>query len=54
MEKMPRNNQKNSAKSNSNPFELLSDVDDNGTNEEEISSAAATGAGILRVHAVAL
>jgi hypothetical protein len=42
---MPRNNQTNSAKSNSNPLELFSDVDDTGTKEEEISSTAATGAG---------
>jgi hypothetical protein len=45
LEKMPRNNQKNSAKSNSNSFELLSEVEDNGTNEDEISSTTATGAG---------
>jgi hypothetical protein len=44
-EKMPRNNQKNSAKSNSNLFELLSKIEDNGTNEDEIRSATATGAG---------
>jgi hypothetical protein len=41
---MPRNNQKNSAKSNSNSFELLSEVEDNGTNENEISSTTTTGA----------
>jgi hypothetical protein len=36
---MPRNNQKNGAKSNSNVFELLSEVED-GTNEDEIPSSA--------------
>jgi hypothetical protein len=44
MEKMPRNNQKNSTKSNSNSFELLSEIEDDGTNENEISSTTnATG-----------
>ena len=41
---MPRNNQKNSTKSNSNSFELLSEIEDDGTNENEISGTTnATG-----------
>jgi hypothetical protein len=41
---MPRNNQKNSTKSNSNLFELLSEIEDDGTNKNEISSSTnATG-----------